>query len=189
MKFYTWNQRFIEWLNSFCLWFARLLPKRLLYWCFIEGGAIATTGKYGTTDPTELSFMDALKIVGVETGIGKPQAASPTPEEQVIQQREQGLCWQCNSSMVVEMLDCPNCGAAYDGSRSHAREFQPESQSWLDPTPEMLRSPEFQAVWRAIHDWDISAPRAYMGRCGATGNHVAAILYALQSIRADHEIC
>jgi methionine synthase I (cobalamin-dependent) len=43
----------------------------------------------------------------------------------------------------------------------------------------MLASPEFNAVWNCIKDWDISVPQAYGGYCGATGNHVRAILDAL----------
>lgn len=49
---------------------------------------------------------------------------------------------------------------------------------WPDPTPEMLATPEFEAVWRAIKSWDIGTPH-YNGYCGATGNHVRAILDAL----------
>ena len=55
---------------------------------------------------------------------------------------------------------------------------------WPDPTPEMLASPEFEAVWQCIKEWDIAAPSAYGGYCRATGNHVRAILDALK--RLDH---
>jgi hypothetical protein len=51
---------------------------------------------------------------------------------------------------------------------------------WLDPTPEMLSSPEFNAVWNCIKSWDIGVPSVYQGYCGATGNHVRAILDALK---------
>ena len=127
--------------------------------------------------------MDALKRVGIETGMDKPQAVPSLEDLEIIhqQRREQGQCWQCNQLMDVGMLDCPNCGAAYDGSRNHAKRLL--ELSWLDPTPEMLQSPEFEVVWRTIEEWDISVPHAYMGRCKATGNHAAAILYALQAIR------
>lgn len=54
---------------------------------------------------------------------------------------------------------------------------------WPDPTPEMLESPEFEAVWQCIKRWDINVPQAYAGYCGATGNHVRAILDALKSAR------
>ncbi len=50
---------------------------------------------------------------------------------------------------------------------------------WPDPTPEMLASPEFEAVWRCIKSWDINVPGVYRGYCRATGSHVRAILDAL----------
>lgn len=50
---------------------------------------------------------------------------------------------------------------------------------WPDPTPEMLSDPKFNAVWACIKSWDINVPGAYSGYCGATGNHVRAILDAL----------
>lgn len=37
------------------------LPRYVAYWAFIRVAAYATTGRYGTTDPTTLSVMDALK--------------------------------------------------------------------------------------------------------------------------------
>jgi hypothetical protein len=51
---------------------------------------------------------------------------------------------------------------------------------WPDPTPEMIASPEFEAIWNCIKSWDINVPAAYGGYMGATGNHVRAILDALQ---------
>jgi hypothetical protein len=54
---------------------------------------------------------------------------------------------------------------------------------WPDPTSEMLSDPEFEAIWGAIKTWDINVPRAYFGYCGATGNHVRAILDALRRAR------
>jgi hypothetical protein len=54
--------------------------------------------------------------------------------------------------------------------------------AWLDPTPEMLETPEFEAVWQCIKRWDINVPHAYAGYCGATGNHVRAILDALAAV-------
>src|SRR5882672_4090104 len=53
--------------------------------------------------------------------------------------------------------------------------------SWPDPTPEMLNTPEFNAVWERIKSWDINVPDVYSGYCGATGNHVRAILDALKN--------
>ena len=53
--------------------------------------------------------------------------------------------------------------------------------TWLDPTPEMLEDPDFEKIWQVIKSWDINVPSAYAGYCGATGNHVRAILDALQA--------
>lgn len=55
---------------------------------------------------------------------------------------------------------------------------------WPDPTPEMLASPEFEAIWQRIKSWDINVPEVYGGYCRATGNHVRAILDALKGRRA-----
>jgi hypothetical protein len=55
----------------------------------------------------------------------------------------------------------------------------PLPKVWPDPTPDMLASPQFDAVWQCIRTWDIAVPAAYTGYCGATGNHVRAILDAL----------
>lgn len=51
--------------------------------------------------------------------------------------------------------------------------------NWPDPTPEMLDDPTFNAIWSVIKTWDINVPAVYEGYCGATGNHVRAILDAL----------
>ena len=51
---------------------------------------------------------------------------------------------------------------------------------WPDPTPEQLKSPLFEAIWQTIKRWDINVPSAYAGYCGATGNHVRAILDAIE---------
>jgi len=53
---------------------------------------------------------------------------------------------------------------------------------WLDPTPEMLETPRFEAVWQCIKQWDINVPDVYVGYMGATGNHVRAILDALDAV-------
>lgn len=52
-------------------------------------------------------------------------------------------------------------------------------EKWPDPTPEMLDSPVFEAIWRTIQRWDIAVPSVYGGYCSATGNHVRAIMDAL----------
>ena len=55
---------------------------------------------------------------------------------------------------------------------------------WPDPTPEMLQTPQFEAIWECIKTWDINVPGAYGGYCGATGNHVRAIMDALTKVPA-----
>lgn len=51
---------------------------------------------------------------------------------------------------------------------------------WLDPTPEMLDTPAFNAVWSVIKTWDICVPEVDGDLySGATGNHVRAILDVL----------
>jgi transcriptional regulator with XRE-family HTH domain len=59
----------------------------------------------------------------------------------------------------------------------------PNPIPWPDPTPEMLASPEFEAVWQCIKRWDINVPDRYAGYMGANGNHVRAILDALEQVR------
>lgn len=54
------------------------------------------------------------------------------------------------------------------------------SIEWPDPTNNMMSRPEFDAIWDCINTWDINVPGAYQGYCGATGNHVRAILDALE---------
>lgn len=51
--------------------------------------------------------------------------------------------------------------------------------NWPDPSGEMIKTAAFDKVWQKIKTWDIAVPEAYSGRCGATGNHVRAILDAL----------
>ena len=56
-------------------------------------------------------------------------------------------------------------------------------KNWPDPTPEMLGTPEFMAVWDTIKTWNINVPdvdgELYSG---AAGNHVRAILDALGEV-------
>lgn len=52
---------------------------------------------------------------------------------------------------------------------------------WSDPTPEMMETPEFNALYELMKRWDINVPEVdgeglY---CGANDNHVRAILDAL----------
>lgn len=60
------------------------------------------------------------------------------------------------------------------------------ARHWPDPTPEMLESPLFEAIWQCIKSWDINVPEAYGGYCGATGNHVRAILDAISDYQAEN---
>lgn len=55
--------------------------------------------------------------------------------------------------------------------------------TWPDPTPEMLADPQFEAIWQVVKSWDINVPDAYSGYMHATGNHVRAILDALNAPR------
>lgn len=57
-------------------------------------------------------------------------------------------------------------------------------RSWPDPTPEMLETPEFEAVWNCIKTWDISVPEVDGDLYSeATGNHVRAILDSLTKVK------
>ena len=47
---------------------------------------------------------------------------------------------------------------------------------------ELKRDPLFEAIWQTIKSWDINVPNEYVGYCGATGNHVCAILDAVKSV-------
>jgi hypothetical protein len=80
-----------------------------------------------------------------------------------------------DSSKVVEH----RAASPGDAGSTPAPESSPFTREWPDPTEEMLKAPEFEAVWQAIKFWDINVPDVYSGYCGATGNHVRAILDAL----------
>jgi len=60
-----------------------------------------------------------------------------------------------------------------------------ECKEWLDPTPEMLESEEFNAIWQVIKTWDINVPEVYEDYCGANGNHVRAILDGLNLMKGE----
>lgn len=57
------------------------------------------------------------------------------------------------------------------------------TREWPDPTPAMLETPEFNAIWECIKTWDINVPEVDGDGLysEATGNHVRAILDALQA--------
>lgn len=64
-----------------------------------------------------------------------------------------------------------------------AADYRPR-KAWPDPTPEMLETSMFEAIWQCIKSWDINVPDAYNGYCGATGNHVRAITDAITQSQA-----
>ncbi len=68
------------------------------------------------------------------------------------------------------------------GNRRVPGEEDAEAVSrWPDPTQEMLKGDAtFEAIWQCIKSWDINVPHVYAGYCGATGNHVRAILDAIR---------
>jgi len=63
----------------------------------------------------------------------------------------------------------------------HPINWQDSMIPWPDPTPEQLNSFWFNRIWDVIKTWDINVPEVYEGYCGATGNHVVAILNAISS--------
>lgn len=67
--------------------------------------------------------------------------------------------------------------------------IKPRQRFWRSPKPETLETPEFEAVWQCIKDWDINVPYAYTGYCGANGNHVRAILDALDVVKRRKKSC
>lgn len=48
-------------LDRLCAKISWWMPKRLVYFCAIRLGALATTGIYGSTVVPELTFIEALK--------------------------------------------------------------------------------------------------------------------------------
>lgn len=47
--------------EKICEWLAWKLPRRLVYWSAIRLMAHATAGEYGSTCPSELNVIEALK--------------------------------------------------------------------------------------------------------------------------------
>ena len=66
-------------------------------------------------------------------------------------------------------------------------DFDGDPMSYRDPKEGELLDPLFEAIWNAIKTWDINVPSEYMGYCGATGNHVCAIMDAVRSRQVEHE--
>lgn len=57
-RFLWWRRRTAERGAMALAW---KLPRWLVYWCAIRLGAHATTGRYGSTNPTEMPFTEALE--------------------------------------------------------------------------------------------------------------------------------
>lgn len=53
-----------------------------------------------------------------------------------------------------------------------------------NPTPEMMKSDEFNAIWDLIKDWKIYAPNL-MDSGNPTGAHVRAIIEAINKSRPE----
>lgn len=58
---------------------------------------------------------------------------------------------------------------------------------YREPITESFSKTEFIAVWEAIKEWDINVLSEYKGYCGATGNHVMAIMDSLKEMRKRAE--
>jgi len=53
------------WKLNMYYWIVRnLIPKKLIYFCYMHVGGYATTGKYGDTDVPALSMIDAISRYG-----------------------------------------------------------------------------------------------------------------------------
>lgn len=66
-----------------------------------------------------------------------------------------------------------------------------DDPAYPDPTPEDLKRPEFEAVWRAIRGWDIGReppPGRQRLYAGATGNEVMHILNAVPSMVGAEQV-
>ena len=53
--------------------------------------------------------------------------------------------------------------------------------AYRDPKIEETELPLFEAIWDVIKNWDINVPNEYAGYCNATGNHVCAIMDAVNA--------
>ena len=54
---------------NFWYFIVGLLPRKLVYFCFMQVMAYSTTGKYGSTVVPDLTGMDAIKRYGDDNGI------------------------------------------------------------------------------------------------------------------------
>ncbi len=55
---------------DFWYWLVKLLPIKLVYFCFMHVMAYSTTGEYSNTVVPELTGMDAIKRYGNDKGVG-----------------------------------------------------------------------------------------------------------------------
>ncbi len=149
-------------------------------------------GKYADVDlvrfraraaiSAHLAALEAAgwKCVPMEATDVMAHAASNTPAMRVVAR----AYWRC---MVAAAPSAQN-GQIDEGGllmpEDKPAQAPAEEATWPDPTPEMLRTPEFEAIWQTIKTWDINVPAAYGGYCGATGNHVRAIMDALDRFAA-----
>lgn len=58
---------------------------------------------------------------------------------------------------------------------------------YRDPTHEETKTPLFNAIWDVIKKWDIGVDDEYTGYCNATGNHVCAIMDAVNHQSASRD--
>lgn len=54
---------------KFWYWLVNLLPKKLIYFCFMKVMVHSTTGKYSHTVVPELAGMDAIKRYTHDVGV------------------------------------------------------------------------------------------------------------------------
>lgn len=64
---------------------------------------------------------------------------------------------------------------------------------WPDPTKEQLVTPLFNAIWEVIKKWDIGLPQdidetGHQLYSGATGNHVVAIMQAIEKVDSNIDV-
>ena len=64
----------------------------------------------------------------------------------------------------------------------------PFKQELPNPTLDDLSSPDFEAIWMVIKDWDINVPEYYRGYMSGNGSHVKLILKELKRVRRDSKI-
>lgn len=104
-----------------------------------------------------------------------------TPQ-QLFQQAEVHLrgihlkCYVCEGTFFIGM----DLLRSLDPNRCHPLpDPLPSEYPWVSPRAKDLVAKDFNAIWESIKSWDINVPEAYQGYCGATGNHVMHILFAL----------